>query len=335
MLEVVSMLHAVYGIEGGATLPLQATGMSGMETGIASLIEPGDVAIVGHAGFFGQRIAQMAARHGAQVVEVTRAWGEAVPNEALLEALERHPGARLVAVVHAETSTGVQHPIAELADELRDSETLLLADCVTSLGAVPVCFSEWGLDYAYSCTQKALGAPPGMSPIAFSDRALERVRSRRLPVPFSFDVQLLLDYWVERPAAYHHTAPILHIYALHEALRYTLEEGLSARWARHERAGRHLQAAIGERGLELLAEPTRQLPNLTAVRVPDGVDAKRVQQRLLNEHGIEVGGGLGPDAPSMWRIGLMGRNATIETADRVLAALDAVLADEWTSTRTG
>jgi len=335
MLEVVGMLHAVYGLEGGATLPLQATGMSGMEAGIASLIEPGDVAIVGHAGFFGQRIAQVAARHGAQVVEVTRAWGEAVPNEALLEALERHPGARLVAVVHAETSTGVQHPVAELAGELRDSETLLLVDCVTSLGAIPVCVSEWGLDFAYSCTQKALGAPPGMSPIAFSERALERVRSRRLPVPFSFDVQLLLDYWVKRPVAYHHTAPILHIYALHEALRYTLEEGLSARWARHERAGRHLQAAIGERSLELLAEPERQLPNLTAVRVPDGVDAKRVQQRLLIEHGIEVGGGLGPDAPAMWRIGLMGRNATIETADRVLAALDAVLADEWTSTRAG
>ena len=163
MLEVVGMLHAVYGLEGGATLPLQATGMSGMEAGIASLVEPGDVAIVGHAGFFGQRVAQMAARHGAQVVEVTRAWGEAVPNEALLEALERHPGARLVAVVHAETSTGVQHPVAELAGELRDSETLLLVDCVTSLGAIPVCFSEWGLDFAYSCTQKALGAPPGLS----------------------------------------------------------------------------------------------------------------------------------------------------------------------------
>lgn len=328
MLEVVEMLRSVYGVEEGATLPLQATGMSGMETGIASLVEPGDVVLVGHAGFFGRRISQMAARHGAQVVEITRAWGEAVPNDALLDALERHPQARLVAVVHAETSTGVQHPLAELGAALQGRDTLLFADCVTSLGGIPVRFEEWGLDFAYSCTQKALGAPPGMSPIALSQRALERVRSRGSAVPFSFDVELLLDYWIERPITYHHTAPILHIYALHEALRHILEEGLEARWQRHERAGRHLQAALWERGFELLADPEHQLPYLTATCVPDGINGKRVQQRLLDEHGIEVGGGLGPDAPAMWRIGLMGRNATIEIADRVLAALDTTLAEE-------
>ncbi|MEA2330099.1 MAG: alanine-glyoxylate transaminase / serine-glyoxylate transaminase / serine-pyruvate transaminase [Thermoleophilaceae bacterium] len=325
--EVVDMLRVVYGVEGGATLPLQATGMSGMEAGIVSLVDPGDVVIVGHAGFFGNRIAQMAARHGAEVVEVTSEWGETVPTEALVGALDQHPQARLVAVVHAETSTGAQYPLAELGAELRGRETLLFADCVTSLGGIPLAFSEWGVDFAYSCTQKALGAPPGMSPIAFSDRAMERLRERKRPVPFSLDVELLLKYWVERPVAYHHTAPILHIYALHEALRHTLEEGLEARWARHETAGRHLQAAIRERGLELLAAPDRQLPHLTAVRVPDGVDGKRVQQRLLDEHGIEVGGGLGPDAPAMWRIGLMGVNASVPVADRVLAGLDAVLAD--------
>jgi alanine-glyoxylate transaminase/serine-glyoxylate transaminase/serine-pyruvate transaminase len=331
LLDLVEMLRAVYGVEDGVTVPLQATGMSGMETGIMNLVSPGDVVIVGYAGFFGRRIAQMAARHGAEVVEVTRDWGEVVPNAALLDALDQRPDARLLAVVHAETSTGAQHPLAELGAAMRDRDTLLFADCVTSLGGIPLLFSQWGVDFAYSCTQKALGAPPGMSPIAFSERALERVRTRESQVPFSFDIELLLDYWVKRPATYHHTAPILHIYALYQALRHTLDEGLEARWARHEEAGRYLQAEIGDRGFDLVADAVHQLPHLTAVRVPEGVDGERVRQRLLDEHGIEIGGGLGPDSPSMWRIGLMGPNASIEIADRVLAAFDKVLAHEGRS----
>ena len=331
LLDLVEMLRAVYGVEDGVTVPLQATGMSGMETGIMNLVSPGDVVIVGYAGFFGRRIAQMAARHGAAVVEVTRDWGEVVPNVALLDALDQRPDARLLAVVHAETSTGAQHPLAELGAAMRDRDTLLFADCVTSLGGIPLLFSQWGVDFAYSCTQKALGAPPGMSPIAFSERALERVRTRDHQVPFSFDIELLLDYWVKRPATYHHTAPILHIYALYQALRRTLDEGLEARWARHEEAGRYLQAEIGDRGFDLVADAVHQLPHLTAVRVPEGVDGERVRQRLLDEHGIEIGGGLGPDSPSMWRIGLMGPNASIEIADRVLAAFDKVLAHEGRS----
>jgi alanine-glyoxylate transaminase / serine-glyoxylate transaminase / serine-pyruvate transaminase len=333
LLDLVEMLRAVYGVERGVTVPLQATGMSGMETGIMNLVSPGDVVIVGYAGFFGRRIAQMAARHGAEVVEVTRDWGEVVPNAALLDALDQRPNARLLAVVHAETSTGAQHPLAELGAAMRDRDTLLFADCVTSLGAIPLSFSQWGVDFAYSCTQKALGAPPGMSPIAFSERALERVRTRDNQVPFSFDIELLLDYWVKRPAAYHHTAPILHIYALYQALRRTLDEGLEARWARHEEAGRYLQTEIGDRGFDLVADAAHQLPHLTAVRVPEGVDGERVRQRLLDEHGIEIGGGLGPDSPSMWRIGLMGPNASIEIADRVLAAFDKVLAHEGRTKR--
>jgi alanine-glyoxylate transaminase / serine-glyoxylate transaminase / serine-pyruvate transaminase len=329
MTELVEMLRGVYGVEGDdVALPLQATGMSGMETGMVNLVEPGDTVIVGHAGFFGNRIAQMAARHGANVVQVTREWGEVVPKEALIDALDQHPDARVLAVVHAETSTGAQHPLQELGEAMRGRDTFLFADCVTSLGAIPLAFSEWGVDFAYSCTQKALGAPPGMSPIAFSARALARARTRASQVPFSFDIGLLLDYWVRRPITYHHTAPILHIYALHQALRHTLEEGLEARWARHAQVGRHVQAAVRERGFELIADPAHQLPHLNAVRVPGEIDGKRVQTRLLNAHGIEVGGGLGPDAPPMWRIGTMGANATIEVADRVLAALDAVLVEE-------
>jgi alanine-glyoxylate transaminase / serine-glyoxylate transaminase / serine-pyruvate transaminase len=210
----------------------------------------------------------------------------------------------------------------------RGCGTLLFVDCVTSLGAHPVEFDDWGIDFAYSCTQKALAAPPGMSPLAISARALERVAARKNPVPFTFDLDLLRKFWIDRPVTYHHTAPILHIYALHEAFRGALEEGLENRFQRHTDAGGYLQAEVKNRGMDLLADPEYQLAQLTAVRVPEGVDGKEVQTRVLREHGIEIGGGLGPDAPAMWRIGLMGQNAQVETADRVLDALDAVLAGE-------
>jgi alanine-glyoxylate transaminase/serine-glyoxylate transaminase/serine-pyruvate transaminase len=229
----------------------------------------------------------------------------------------------VLAVVHAETSTGVEHPLRELAAGMAGSETLLMADCVTSFGAIELRSEPWGIDYCGSCTQKGLAAPPGMAPIAVSERALERIRSRREPVGYYVDLGMIADYWTQR--AYHHTAPILHIYALHEALRLALEEGWEARVARHLDAGRYFQDAIRERGLRLVADEDRQLPQLSAVRVPEGVDAKAVQERLLVEHGIEVGGGLGPAAPPMWRIGLMGQNATREVADTILEALDAVL----------
>jgi alanine-glyoxylate transaminase/serine-glyoxylate transaminase/serine-pyruvate transaminase len=328
LLEVVEMLRRAWRMPDGLVLPLHCTGTAGMEAGLANLLEPGETAIVARSGFFGRRIAEIARRCGAEVIAVNADWGEAVPNERILQELDRHPRARLVAVVHAETSTGAQHPLAELAAELRGRDVLLMADCVTSLGGVKLDAGAWGIDYAYSCTQKCLAAPPGMSPVAVSEAALERIRTRRTPLPFSFDLLLLEKYWIERPAAYHHTAPILAIYALHEALRLLLEEGLEARWARHTEAGGHLQRELRERGLELLADPEHQLAPLTAVRVPDGIDGKEVQGRLLREHGIEVGGGLGPAAPAMWRIGLMGGNATVETADRVLAALDEVLAND-------
>ncbi len=328
LLEVVALQRIAYQASGGLVLPLQATGTSGMEAGLAHLLEPGEVAIVGVNGFFGRRVVEIARRLGAEVVQVDADWGQHVPNDRLLEALDANPGARLVCVVHAETSTGVQHPLAELGAALRDRDVLLMADCVTALGGIEVDVDGWGIDYAYSCTQKCIGAPPGMSPVAVSDRALERIAARTHPVSYSFDFQLLHDYWIKRPLVYHHTAPILHIYALHEALREVAVEGLEARWDRHLDAGRYLQEQIRARGLELLAEPDHQLPQLTAVRVPEGVDGKAVQLRVLREHAIEIGGGLGPAAPDMWRIGLMGHNARRDVANRVLAALDAVLADE-------
>jgi len=329
LLELVDFQRRVYNAEGGLVFPHQATGSSGMECGLVNLLEPGDTAIVAVTGFFGNRIARMAERTGAKVVEVRADYGQIAPNEALLDAIDANPGARLVAVVHAETSTGVRHPVEELGRELkrRDSDTLLFVDCVTSLGAHPVEFDAWGFDYAYSCTQKALAAPPGMSPVAISDRALERVAARKTPVPFTFDLDLLRKYWIERPITYHHTAPILHIYALHEALRGVLDEGLENRFERHADAGGYLQEQVKSRGLELLADPDYQLAQLTAVCVPEGVDGKEIQGRVLKEHDVEIGGGLGPDAPPIWRLGLMGHNARRDAADQVLAALDAVLAD--------
>ena len=306
-------------------LPLQATGTSGMEAGLAHLLEPGDTAIIGVNGFFGRRIVEIATRVGAEVVPVEADWGQPVANDDLLAALEAHPDARLMTVVHAETSSGVLHPLKELGALVRDRDVLLMADCVTSLGGVELAFDEWGVDFAYSCTQKCVGAPPGMSPLAVSERALERIGKRTHPVPYSYDLQLLQDYWVKRPPVYHNTVPVLGIYALHEALRDVASEGLSGRWERHAQAGTALQTGLRSRGLELLTNSEHQLPQLTAVLVPDGVDAKQVQTAMLREHGIEIGGGLGPSAPSMWRIGLMGHNATVEVAARVLDALDAVL----------
>jgi alanine-glyoxylate transaminase/serine-glyoxylate transaminase/serine-pyruvate transaminase len=328
LLDVVAMLRSAWRMPDGLVLPLHCTGTGGMETGVANLLEPGDTAIVAQSGFFGRRMAEIARRHGAHVIDVEADWGEAVPNERLVDALDRHPGACLLAVVHAETSTGVEHPLAELGAVLRGRDTLLMADCVTSLGGVPLDVGAWGVDFAYSCTQKCLAAPPGMSPLAVSERAMDRIRARRISAPFSFDLLLLERYWIERPAAYHHTAPVLGIYALHEALRLALAEGLEARWERHADAAAHLRHELEARGLEVLAAPNCRLAPLTAVRVPEGVDGKAVQGRMLREHGIEVGGGLGPDSPAMWRIGLMGRNASVAVADRVVGALDGALSAE-------
>jgi alanine-glyoxylate transaminase/serine-glyoxylate transaminase/serine-pyruvate transaminase len=327
LLEVVELLRLTWrASEEALVMALSSTGTSAMEAGIVNLVAPGETMIVAQCGFFGRRIAEIARRHGVTVVDVEADWGQAVPNERLLAALDQHPETRMVAVVHAETSTGVEHPLAGLGAALRGSEVLLMADCVTSFGGIELDFERFGIDYAYSCTQKCLGAPPGMAPVALSARAQARLRERTHNVPFSLDLELLRRYWVERPAVYHHTAPILHIYALHEALRQVHLEGLEARWRRHLAAGGYLQQGLRALGLELLAEPWRQLAPLTAVCVPEGVDRALVQKRLLRQYGIEVGGGLGPDAPSIWRIGLMGPNATEPAAETVLEAFETVLA---------
>jgi alanine-glyoxylate transaminase/serine-glyoxylate transaminase/serine-pyruvate transaminase len=329
LLDVIGMLRLAWRTSASTVLPLSATGTSGMEAGIVNLLAPGQTIVVGACGYFGRRIAQVAKRHGSNVVLVEADWGEPVARELLLETLAHNPDAAMLAVVHAETSTGIEQPLPGLARAAREvaPEVLLMADCVTSLGGVEVEFDAWEIDYAYSCTQKCLGAPPGMSPIALSERALHRMGARRHEVPFSLDLALLRSYWLERPAVYHHTAPILGIYALHEALRIALAEALERRWRRHRMAGAYLQQGLQAMGMELLANPIWQLAPLTAVRVPDGIDGRAVQRRMLEEHNIEIGGGLGPDAPPMWRIGLMGPNASEDTADLVLGAFEAVLSE--------
>jgi alanine-glyoxylate transaminase/serine-glyoxylate transaminase/serine-pyruvate transaminase len=230
-------------------------------------------------------------------------------------------------VVHAETSTGAEFPLQELAEALgaSGSEALLYADCVTSLGGQQVEADAWGLDYAYSCSQKALGCPPGLAPVTISERTIAAMQRRRGPVPYYYDFEELAKYWIDRPITYHHTMPILQYYALYTGVRLALEEGLEARWERNADAGRYFQDQIRSRGFELLADPDHQLVELTAVKVPEGVDGKEVQRRFLRELNLEVGGGLGPKAPPIWRVGLMGVNANRDTADRVIDAFDAVL----------
>ena len=311
----------------GLTIALSSSGTSAMEAGFMNLVEPGDTVISCHWGFFGSRLNDFAHRVGANVVELTADFGQVVPVERIMETLAAHPQTKIVSVVHAETSTGAEFPLPELAEALRaaGSEALLYADCVTSLGGQQVEADAWGLDYGYSCSQKALGCPPGLAPVTISDRAIAAMQRHQGPVPYYYDFEELAKYWIDRPITYHHTMPILQFYALYTGVRLALEEGLEARWARNADAGRYFQEEIRARGYDLLADPDHQLVELTAVKVPEGIDGKEIQTRILREHGIEVGGGLGPKAPPIWRVGLMGVNANREAADRVLAAFDAVL----------
>ena len=328
LLDLVEGMKALWRRPDGLSLCFSASGTSAMEAGLANLVEPDDPVIVIHAGFFGARIAEMARRAGTELIELTAPLGQIVPLEQVAEALAKHPDTKLVGVVHAETSTGVRFPVRELGEVIASSgaeDALLMVDCVTSLGGEEVSTVGWGIDYAYSCSQKSLGCPPGLSPFSVSPRGLERIHDRKAATSFSFDIDLLEKYWIERPVTYHHTMPILQYYALYEGIRLSLEEGLEDRWARHEDAGRYFQNQMRDRGYTFLSDPDHQLWELSAIDVPEGVDGKEVQTRILRELGIEIGGGLGPTAPPIWRVGLMGVNANRETADRVIEAFDSVL----------
>ena len=326
--EVQERLRRLFGTANRMTLPLSATGSGGMEACLANLLEPGDVALVGVAGVFGERMCDVAGRIGAKVERVETEPGTVLSDEAMAEAIARTRPA-LVAFVHAETSTGALQPVTGIARAAREAGALLVLDCVTSLGGLPVSLDAWGIDAAYSGTQKCLACPPGLSPASFSERALERVRTRRRKVQsWYFDVSLLAGYFGSE-RVYHHTAPISMIFGLAEALRLVDEEGMEARTARHRRAAEALLHALAPLGFTPLVAAEHRLPMLTTLRLPEPVrrgGEAALRRRLLERHGIEVGGGLGKLAGEVWRIGLMGDNAREEHVARLADALRQELA---------
>lgn len=314
--DVRTMLGRVFQApEGALAIGVSGTGTTAMEAAAVNLVEPGMSVLAIVTGYFGERLAQIFARHGAFVERLHVDWGRAVDPAAVERALT-DGRFDVVAMVHAETSTGVVNPVAAIAPLVRAREALLVVDAVTSLGAVPVDVAGWDADVVYSCGQKGLGAPPGLSPICVSSRA------RLAPPPchsFALDLAKLEDYWVRRQ--YHHTISAPLVYALHAALSEVIDEGLEARWARHKSAHDALVAGLSAIGLELLPDPADRLYSLNAVRVPAGVDEKAVRAQLRTRHHIEIGAGLGPLAGRIWRIGVMGSGATIEHVQRVVGAL--------------
>ncbi len=325
--DVNSRLRRVFGTKNPLTFPVSGTGSAAQEAALANVVEPGDVAIIGINGVFGGRLAEMARRMGCEVVAVEAEWGRIIDPERMIEAHREHPHARVVAWVHAETSTGVRQPLDELGSYLAGTDTLYLVDTVTSLGGIPVEVDTHHVDIAYSGTQKCLGVPPGLAPLTFSPRAVERIRTRSQPCQsWYLDAALLSDYVGAGSARkYHHTAPINMMYALHEGLVIVEEEGLEARYQRHREIGDLLQSALGERGFMMFAEEGHRLPQLTAAMLPTGLDEGPLRKQLLERHDIEVGGGLGPGQGKLWRIGLMGAGATRENVERLLSAVDALL----------
>lgn len=316
-------LRAVFLTTNPLTLPVSGTGSAGMEACFVNLLEPGDTAIVGVNGVFGERMCEVARRCGAEVVRVEAPWGRALDPQRLLDARREHPGARLVAVVHAETSTGVRNDVAPLGT-LRETDTLLLVDTVTSLGGIPVEVDAWGIDACYSGSQKCLGVPPGLAPVTLSERAVERIRTRSDP-PRSWYLDLgLIGAYVGAERRYHHTAPTAMVAALDAGLGAVLAEGLEAAWARHGEVGAALQAALPGLGFTLLAEEGHRLPQLTAAGLPGDADDRAWRAALLERYGIEVGGGLGEYAGRAWRIGLMGHSARPRSVAALLGALRGI-----------
>ena len=333
--ETQSLLRETFRTGNRLTFPVSGTGSAGMEACFVNLIEPGDPVLVCVNGVFGERMAEVAARCGARVARVEAPWGRAMDPGAVRDAARREKP-KILAVVHAETSTGALTPIPPMADAAREAGALLLVDAVTSLGGVALEVDAWGIDACYSGTQKCLSCPPGLSPLTFSDRALDRVLARRSKVAsWYLDVTLLTKYWGASERVYHHTAPISMIYALREALRIVQEEGLEPRWARHIENHRALVAGLGAMGLSLVVPERERLPSLNAVSVPEGIDESIVRRRLLEAFGIEIGAGLGVFKGKVWRIGLMGQGSSRANVLTFLDALEHVLAAQGRKVRPG
>lgn len=320
MEETAELLRAAFGTANAATLPISATGSGGMDALVVNFVEPGDRVVVGVNGLFGERLSDELGRAGADVVRVEAEWGRAIDPDRIRSGLD---GADALCIVHGETSTGVCQPMDDVAEACRDAGVLLFVDCVTSLTGQPVLLDEWGVDAAFSGSQKCLNAPPGLAPFTAGERALEKLRRRESPPrSWFFDLSLVLGYWDgEGGRVYHHTAPINMIYALAEALRIVAEEGLEARWERHRRAHEALRGALAPLGFERLAPDGEELWPLLAVTLPDGVDGAVLRGALLADHGIEISVGLGPLAGKVFRIGVMGEGARPEPQERLVSAL--------------
>jgi alanine-glyoxylate transaminase/serine-glyoxylate transaminase/serine-pyruvate transaminase len=324
MEEIKGMLRAVFLTKNDMTFPVSGTGSAGMEFCFVNLIEPGDEVVVGVNGVFGGRMVDVAERCGAKVTKVEAPWGRIIDAAQVAEAVKgRKP--KLVAIVHAETSTGALTPVEEISKIAHGAGALMVLDTVTSLGGCPVRIDDWQIDAVYSGTQKCLSCPPGLSPVSFSPRAMEVATKRSKKVQsWYLDVNLLASYWGQE-RVYHHTAPITMNYALHEALRLVLVEGLEARWKRHQQNHELLKKGLDTLGLSLGSQPGHQLWQLNAVTVPEGADEAGVRKALLNDYGIEIGAGLGPMKGKIWRIGLMGETSKPENVEKVLSALKKLL----------
>jgi len=326
--EVREMLQTVFQTASDLTLAVSGTGSAGMETCVVNLIEPGDRMLVCVAGVFGERMADVAARAGAEVTTISVPWGRVFEPAQVAEALRESGPYKIVGIVHAETSTGAAQPVPPISEVVHAAGALLLLDTVTSLGGMEVDVDGWGVDACYSGTQKCLSCPPGLSPVTFSLAAQEAMSARRTKVQsWYLDMGMVKQYWGSE-RLYHHTAPVNMLYGLHEALKIVLEEGLEARWARHLQHHRALKVGLEGLGMKYLADPEHQLPMLNAVAVPAGVQESAVRKRLLDEEGIEIGGGLGAFKGKAWRIGLMGESATRQHVDALLTALERILPEE-------
>ncbi|MGQ9492505.1 MAG: pyridoxal-phosphate-dependent aminotransferase family protein [Anaerolineae bacterium] len=325
--ETKQLLQYTFQTNNYLTLPVSGTGSAGMETALCNVIEPGDKVMVCVSGVFGERMCDIVERCGAELIRVEAEWGHIIEPEQVENALKKDK-VKIVAIVHAETSTGILQPLGDIGRLAHEHGALFVVDTVTSLGGCPVKVDEWELDVVYSGTQKCLSCPPGLAPITFSPRAEQVLDARKSKVQsWYLDMTMLRRYWGQE-RFYHHTAPISMCYALREALRLIYEEGLEARWQRHALNHRALMSGLQAMGLQPFAQAGHWLPSLNAVRVPEGIQDMRVRGRLLQEYGIEIGGGLGKIKGQIWRIGLMGYNSTRKTVLVFLSALEAVLRGE-------
>lgn len=323
--EISQLLKAPFQTEESLTMALSGTGSAGMEAGLSSLLEPDDTVVICVCGFFGERMVDMAGRVGANVIALRSDWGQPFPAEMLEAELKKHAKVKLVAAVHAETSTGILQPLEGLSTLAEEHGALFMVDAVTSLGGSEVTVDRLGIDYCYSATQKCLGCPPGLSPAALSPRGHDIVKTREhKPSSWYLDLGLIANYW-GFDHVYHHTAPVSALLGLREGLRMIFEEGLEARYERHERNAAALRAGLEALGLDLVAPEDYRLAQITPVRIPDGIDDTAVRQKLLREYHIEIGRGLGEYAGRVWRIGLMGDSSKSEYVMALLSALEKIL----------